>query len=78
METRNQHFNSISNGQAAIGTHYAHYADTAGAPPRTHFMTQRQDHFDRQNTNLWQQRYLVPPLAQDETVILLTLSLHHY
>ena len=30
-----------------------------GDPPATRFLSQRQDHFDRQNTRRWQQRFLV-------------------
>ena len=30
-----------------------------GTPPLTRFVSQRQDHFDRQNSNRWQQRFMV-------------------
>lgn len=34
-------------------------AALVGDPPATRFLSQRQDHFDRQNLNRWQQRFFV-------------------
>eukprot|EP01044_Picomonas_judraskeda_P000206 COSAG03_NODE_8_length_24035_cov_36.331885_20_plen_1405_part_00 len=58
------HSLDYSEGEITMGagaTHDKHACVLAlvGDPPVTRFLSQRQDHFDRQNTRRWQQRFLV-------------------